>query len=54
MFEGVKVSREIHPKFSLCFDDSLSTCIIVVGNFFCLFCLRFFFEILLFFFLFLV
>lgn len=35
MFEGVKVSREIHPKFSLCFDDSLSTCIIVVGNFFC-------------------
>lgn len=40
MFEGVKVSREIHPaaKFSLCFDDSLSTCIIDVGNLFCLFC----------------
>lgn len=35
-FQGVKVSREIHPaaKFSLCFDDSLSTCIVDVENFF--------------------
>lgn len=35
-FQGVKVSREIHPaaKFSLCFDDSLSTCIVNVENFF--------------------
>lgn len=39
-FQGVKVSREIHPaaKFSLCFDDSLSTCIVDVENFFCFFC----------------
>lgn len=39
-FQGVKVSRKIHPaaKFSLCFDDSLSTCIVDVENFFCFFC----------------